>query len=70
MDSTTEQQPLTPEQHHYLLCRSPVNDKNTALYMIYCFLKRAVSSNMLASEEIAKLNLCIEQFPGLEKVTI
>jgi len=60
--------PLTPEQQYFLLCKTPVNDKNTALYMLYCFLKRATESHMLSSDEVAKLNLCIEQFPGLEKV--
>ena len=68
MDSTPMQPPLTPEQQYQLLCKTPVKDKNTALYMLYCFLKRGAETNMLSSEEIGKLNLCIEQFPGLEKV--
>jgi len=65
---TPELPPLTPEQHHALLCKTPVNDKNTALYMLYCFLKRGVDAHMLSSEEITKLNMCIAQFPGLEKI--
>ena len=67
MDANAQPQ-LTPDQHHALLCKTPVTDKNTALYMLYCFLKRAGEAHMLSSDEVAKLNLCIEQFPGLEKV--
>lgn len=63
------QAPLTPEQEYRLLCQTHVSDKNTALYMLYCFIKRGVENNMLSSEEIAKLNLCIDQFPGLTKIT-
>ena len=67
MDST---QKLTPDQHHQLLCKTPVNDKNTALYFLYCFLKRSAQCSALSSEEIVKLNLCIDKFPGLEKVVV
>jgi hypothetical protein len=67
MDST---QKLTPDQHHQLLCITPVNDKNTALFFLYCFLKRAAQANALNSDEILKLNLCIDKFPGLEKVGV
>ena len=73
MDSTQEQPvqpPLTPGQQYQLLLKTPVNEKSTALYLLYCFLKRGVETQMLSSDEIEKLNLCIEKFPGLEKVTI
>lgn len=76
MDSTPVQTPptseapqLTFDQTYKLLCKTPVKDKNTALYMLYCFLKRSVEAHMLSSDEIGKLNLCIEQFPGLDKVS-
>jgi hypothetical protein len=75
MDSTQEQseqpvqQTLTHEQTYQILLKTPVKDKNTALYMLYCFLKRSVEAHMLSSDEIGKLNLCIEQFPGLDKVS-
>jgi hypothetical protein len=67
MDST---QKLTPEEHHQLLCQTPVKDKNTALYFLYCFLKRAAQANVLSSDELSKLNLCVDKFPGLEKVGV
>jgi hypothetical protein len=76
MDSTPVQTPptseapqLTFDQTYKLLCKTPVKDKNTALYVLYCFLKRGALTNMLSSDEIEKLNLCIEKFPGLEKVS-
>ena len=66
---TSEEPPLTFDQTYKLLCKTPAKDKNTALYLLYCFLKRGVTTQMLSSVEIEKLNLCIAHFPGLEKVT-
>lgn len=66
---TSEEPTLTFDQTYKLLCKTQVKDKTTALYMLYCFLKRGVATQMLSSDEIEKLNLCIAHFPGLEKVT-
>jgi hypothetical protein len=62
--------PVTPEEEHYALLGLEVKDKSIALYILYSLLKRAAESHRFSSEELKKLNLCIEQFPGLTKIVI
>lgn len=61
--------PFNTEQYAALL-NTKVEDKNTGLYILYMLIKKAALSNMFSSSELAKLNECIEKFPGLEKIVV
>lgn len=61
--------PFNAEQYTALL-NTKIEDKNTGLYILYMLIKKAALSNMFSISEIAKLNECIDKFPGLEKIVV